>query len=170
MRWSPVGLFRFSALTFNGHRIHYDGGWTRRIEGHRAPVVHGPLNLIGMLDYWRDRCKDGGGPVDQPPSRISYRTWAPLYAGDEYSIQALGDWASSQNAKEKIQTAREITRAEEEAAGAAAKRWDVAVQRGDTRCMTGNVYASVPPPPGGLGLPRGLPKQLPGPGIPKVWS
>ncbi|KAK8076107.1 hypothetical protein PG994_003379 [Apiospora phragmitis] len=57
LRWSPVGLFRFSALTFNGHKIHYDGSWTRSVENHPSCVVHGPLNLISMLDYWRDVSK-----------------------------------------------------------------------------------------------------------------
>lgn len=36
-------LFRYSALTFNGHRIHYDADYCRDVEGYAAPVVHGPL-------------------------------------------------------------------------------------------------------------------------------
>ncbi|KAL6884750.1 hypothetical protein GGI43DRAFT_419303 [Trichoderma evansii] len=54
MSWSLVALFRFSALTFNAHRIHYDGAWSQGVENHPGLVVHGPLNLINMLDYWRD--------------------------------------------------------------------------------------------------------------------
>ena len=80
-RWSPVGLFRFSALTFNGHMIHYNEDWTRRVEGHPAEVVHGPLNLINILDYWRD--VHGKGAM---PSEIKYRATSPLYAGDSYQI------------------------------------------------------------------------------------
>ena len=48
---TPVSLFRFSALTFNAHKIHYSTEWCRDVEGHRGAVVHGPLNLINMLDY-----------------------------------------------------------------------------------------------------------------------
>src|SRR5271168_4480777 len=51
---TPVSLFRFSALTFNGHKIHYSKEWCQQVEGHRDIVVHGPLNLINMLDFWRD--------------------------------------------------------------------------------------------------------------------
>ncbi|KAL3428361.1 hypothetical protein PVAG01_01870 [Phlyctema vagabunda] len=80
---SPVSLFRFSALTFNGHKIHYSKEWCRDVEGHRDLVVHGPLNLINMLDLWRDHHK-----IDdtQPPESISYRATAPLYAGEPYRI------------------------------------------------------------------------------------
>ena len=41
----PVLLFRFSALTFNSHRIHYDRPWATEIEGYPGLVVHGPLDL-----------------------------------------------------------------------------------------------------------------------------
>lgn len=84
LRWSPVGLFRFSALTFNGHKIHYDESWTRSVESHPAQVVHGPLNLISMLDYWRDV----HGPAGV--GKISYRAMSPLYAGDTYHIRTSG--------------------------------------------------------------------------------
>ena len=36
-------LFRYSALTFNGHRIHYDLAYAREVEGYPGLVVHGPL-------------------------------------------------------------------------------------------------------------------------------
>lgn len=39
----PVLLFRYSALTMNGHRIHYDGDYTRNVEGYPGLVVQGPL-------------------------------------------------------------------------------------------------------------------------------
>ena len=87
LRWSPVALFRFSALTFNGHKIHYNEDWTRRVEGHPGLVVHGPLNLISMLDYWRD-------VHGSSPAGITYRAMSPLYAGERYQI------SSKQNDKE----------------------------------------------------------------------
>jgi 3-methylfumaryl-CoA hydratase len=36
-------LFRFSALTYNAHRVHYDRNYATRVEGYRGLVVHGPL-------------------------------------------------------------------------------------------------------------------------------
>ncbi|OAA56999.1 hypothetical protein SPI_07380 [Niveomyces insectorum RCEF 264] len=79
-----VGLFRFSALTFNGHLIHYNEGWARNVEGHAGEVVHGPLNLINVLDYWRDI--HGHGELSLP-KEISYRATSPIYAGEEYSLK-----------------------------------------------------------------------------------
>lgn len=78
---SAVDLFRFSALTFNAHKIHYSRPWCREVEGHREIVVHGPLNLINMLDFWRDTRGQGDGEV---PKSIRYRATAPFYAGEKY--------------------------------------------------------------------------------------
>ena len=74
-------LFRFSALTFNGHKIHYNLEWCREVEGHRGLVVHGPLNLINMVNLWRD--VKGGDAI---PRKITYRATSPLYAGEKYRI------------------------------------------------------------------------------------
>lgn len=96
---SPVTLFRFSALTFNPHKIHYSLPWARDIEGHRDIVVHGPLNLISILDLWRDtQGNTVGDPTAVIPRSISYRATSPLYAGDEYNIvlQEQGDMAKVQ--------------------------------------------------------------------------
>ena len=79
---TPVSLFRFSALTFNAHMIHYSQPWCREVEGHREIVVHGPLNLINMLDFWRD-ARGHQGEYDVPKS-IRYRATAPIYAGEPY--------------------------------------------------------------------------------------
>ena len=50
----PILLFRFSALTFNSHRIHYDHQWAMGVEGYPALVVHGPLTSALLLDFARD--------------------------------------------------------------------------------------------------------------------
>jgi 3-methylfumaryl-CoA hydratase len=50
----PVLLFRFSALTFNSHRIHYDRTWAMETEGYPGLVVHGPLTTALLLDFARD--------------------------------------------------------------------------------------------------------------------
>ncbi len=46
-------LFRFSALTFNGHRIHYDREYCTEVEGYPGLVVHGPLMVVLLLDLLR---------------------------------------------------------------------------------------------------------------------
>jgi 3-methylfumaryl-CoA hydratase len=50
----PVLLFRFSALTFNSHRIHYDRTWAMNVEGYPGLVVHGPLTTTLLIDFARD--------------------------------------------------------------------------------------------------------------------
>ncbi|ORY18259.1 hypothetical protein BCR34DRAFT_583173 [Clohesyomyces aquaticus] len=81
---TPVSLFRFSALTFNAHKIHYSRDWCRAVEGHRDCVVHGPLNLINILDLWRDKVR--GGREGVLPVTIKYRAKSPLYVGEKYRI------------------------------------------------------------------------------------
>ncbi|OQE45880.1 hypothetical protein PENCOP_c001G08011 [Penicillium coprophilum] len=83
---TPVTLFRFSALTFNPHKIHYSLPWARDVEGHRDIVVHGPLNLISILDLWRDTRQNSMDSTLDIPERITYRATSPLYAGEEYRI------------------------------------------------------------------------------------
>jgi 3-methylfumaryl-CoA hydratase len=46
----PVLLFRYSALTFNGHRIHYDRSYTTEIEGYPGLIVHGPLIATMLME------------------------------------------------------------------------------------------------------------------------
>ena len=50
----PILLFRFSALTFNSHRIHYDRRWAMETEGYPGLVVHGPLTSTLLIDFARD--------------------------------------------------------------------------------------------------------------------
>ncbi|OJD12438.1 hypothetical protein AJ78_06971 [Emergomyces pasteurianus Ep9510] len=90
---SAVTLFRFSALTFNGHKIHYSLPWAQNVEGHLGLVVHGPLNLISVLDLWRDVRETQKGQQESNveeeiivPESIVYRATSPLYAEEEYKI------------------------------------------------------------------------------------
>ena len=57
-RWIPdaVLLFRFSALTFNSHRIHYDRAWAMDVEGYPELVVHGPL-IVHSPPRFRPRAR-----------------------------------------------------------------------------------------------------------------
>ena len=77
---TPVSLFRFSALTFNGHMLHYSRPWCRNVEGHKDLVVHGPLNLVNMLDFWRDSNENDY----MIPQSLHYRATAPFYADEQY--------------------------------------------------------------------------------------
>ena len=49
----PVLLFRYSALTFNGHRIHYDRSYVTGVEGYPGLIVHGPLIATLLVDLLR---------------------------------------------------------------------------------------------------------------------
>ena len=71
---SEVTLFRYSALTFNSHRIHYDRPYATEVEGYQGLVVHGPLTATLLADAAR---RHGGRPVRS----IEFRARAPLFAG-----------------------------------------------------------------------------------------
>lgn len=66
-------LFRFSALTYNGHRIHYDREYARDVEGYPGLVTHGPLQALAMAEAAR--------VVDSTPGLRSfdYRMVSPLF-------------------------------------------------------------------------------------------
>lgn len=70
---SPVALFRFSALTFNGHRIHYDRDYAIGIEGYPGLVVHGPFIALSLLEAARRRF------AGKRIARFSFRSLAPLF-------------------------------------------------------------------------------------------
>src|SRR6185437_4594407 len=53
IRPDPVLLFRYSAVTFNSHRIHYDHPYATRVEGYPGLVVHGPLIATLLVDLFR---------------------------------------------------------------------------------------------------------------------
>jgi 3-methylfumaryl-CoA hydratase len=54
----PVLLFRYSALTFNGHRIHYDRKYVTEVEGYPGLIVHGPMVATMLLDLLRHKLPD----------------------------------------------------------------------------------------------------------------
>lgn len=76
----PVLLFRFSALTFNGHRIHYDRAYATGAEKYPGLVVHGPLQAILMFDAALRRAPH------RTPARFSFRGVRPLFDLDEVRI------------------------------------------------------------------------------------
>jgi 3-methylfumaryl-CoA hydratase len=79
----PVLLFRFSALTYNAHRIHYDLPYARA-EGYPGLVVHGPLQALLMADLARA----------SRPAEYSYRLVAPLYDDQGLIVSAWPDGAA----------------------------------------------------------------------------
>ena len=78
----PVLLFRYSALTFNGHRIHYDRDYVTKVEGYPGLVFHGPLQASFIVEL---AAKLHGGT---PPKKLSYRGVQPLFEGSEFSVNA----------------------------------------------------------------------------------
>lgn len=81
--WRPteVDLFRFSAATFNSHRIHYDLPYATNVEGYPGLVVHGPLTACRLYGH----CRRVSGAS---PSRWSFRAAAPLFCGRPILITA----------------------------------------------------------------------------------
>lgn len=77
-------LFRFSALTFNTHRIHYDRGWCA-VEGYDGLVVHGPLQALMMGELRRRR---GASLVG---TRVAYRNVAPMVGIQTLAVLAGED-------------------------------------------------------------------------------
>jgi 3-methylfumaryl-CoA hydratase len=77
-----VLLFRYSALTFNGHRIHYDRDYVTRVEGYPGLIFHGPMQAALLVEF---AAKLRGGRV---PNKFSYRGVQPLFEGSEFSVNA----------------------------------------------------------------------------------
>lgn len=70
LSFSSTLLFRYSALTFNGHRIHYDPDYARGVEGYAGLVVHGPL----LAQHLMLMAEDLVGPLAQ----FAFRAESPL--------------------------------------------------------------------------------------------
>jgi 3-methylfumaryl-CoA hydratase len=81
----PVTLFRFSALTANSHRIHYDRPYATAVEGYPGLVVHGPLLALLMAGLAaRHR-------PDRPVASMQYRFARPVFAGDPVVVTGRPD-------------------------------------------------------------------------------
>lgn len=79
---SPTLLFRYSALTFNGHRIHYDRPYAMTEEGYPGLVVHGPLQA-SLLIRLATRCRGG-----TPPASFAFRGVSPAFDGQLLGLNA----------------------------------------------------------------------------------
>ncbi|KUF10448.1 FAS1-like dehydratase domain-containing protein [Pseudoponticoccus marisrubri] len=104
---TQVMLFRYSALTFNGHRIHYDVDYARQVEGYEGLVFHGPLTATLLADL-------ATRSLGQPLRRFSFRGTAPLAGMAPFTIAgrrveggmdlwaARGDGAQAMQAEARV--------------------------------------------------------------------
>ena len=76
---TPTLLFRYSAVTFNGHRIHYDEPYAREVEGYPGLVVHGPMQATLLLNM-------AARAHGTRRLRLEYRGVAPAIAGSNLRL------------------------------------------------------------------------------------
>jgi len=77
---NDVLLFRYSALTFNGHRIHYDRKYVTEVEGYPGLIVHGPLIATLLLDLLRRQ------QPDAVVKRFSFKALRPTFDLNAFSV------------------------------------------------------------------------------------
>jgi 3-methylfumaryl-CoA hydratase len=84
---SPTLLFRFSALTYNAHRIHYDRDYAMHVEGYPGLLTHGPLQALAMAEAARA----AGYRGDQDDGRLhfDYRLTSPLFDYQGMMVSAV---------------------------------------------------------------------------------
>ena len=88
-------LFRYSALTFNGHRIHYDIDFCRDQEGYPGLVFHGPLTATMLLELAMAQ------NPNQLPETYEFRAYSPLFDNEPFTLNGKMDgskaimWASN---------------------------------------------------------------------------
>jgi 3-methylfumaryl-CoA hydratase len=78
----PVMLFRFSALTFNGHRIHYDLPYVTGTEGYPGLIVNGNLSTLMMFELAREH-------APRPLVRFASRNVSPLFVGHPLHVGGM---------------------------------------------------------------------------------
>ncbi len=75
-----IVLFRYSALTFNAHRIHYDRGYVHDVEGYPGLLVHGPLLATLLLDELH--CRHPGRALRE----FAFRALAPVFDSETFRL------------------------------------------------------------------------------------
>jgi 3-methylfumaryl-CoA hydratase len=88
---SPTLLFRFSALTYNAHRIHYDRDFARDVEGYPGLLTHGPLQALAMAEAARasGRARDGEAAASRGERFFDYRLVSPLFDHQGLIVSAV---------------------------------------------------------------------------------
>ena len=79
VRAGEAVLFRYSALIFNAHRIHYDIDYCRDVEGYPGLIVHGPLQTTLLLDLCRRH-------DPRPVRRLEYRAMHPVFHQELFTV------------------------------------------------------------------------------------
>lgn len=74
-------LFRYSAVTFNAHKIHYDYPYATEVEGYPALIVHGQLIATFLLDNWQRN-----NPNDTV-TQFSFKAMSPLFCGETFKAE-----------------------------------------------------------------------------------
>ena len=97
-------LFRYSALTFNGHRIHYDRRYATEVEGYPGLVVHGPLIATLLLDLL-DRSLPNA-----KVNRFEFRAVSPLYDTAPFTVCGNANRLWAQNASGALAMEAQIKR------------------------------------------------------------
>ena len=105
----PVQLFRFSALTFNAHRIHYDREYATRVEGYPGLVVHGPFIATLLLDLLNRQ--EPGATI----RRFTFKAVGPLFDTHRFELCGRPDgarkfalWARNQEGALAMEASAEI--------------------------------------------------------------
>ncbi|WP_417722328.1 FAS1-like dehydratase domain-containing protein [Salipiger sp.] len=84
---TPVLLFRYSALTFNGHRIHYDQPYVTGEEGYPGLIIHGPIQATMLAQYAADL-------RGAAPARFTFRSLSPIFDTADFTLNAGDDGAA----------------------------------------------------------------------------
>lgn len=79
---SAALLFRYSALTFNGHRIHYDNPYVKAEEGYPGLIVHGPLQATQLVQFAET-------VRGARPATFDFRSLSPLFDIADYTLNAV---------------------------------------------------------------------------------
>ena len=98
IRLDAITLFRYSALTFNNHRIHYDLKYCREVEGYPGLVVHGPLIATLLVDFAKNINKN------KRIRKFAFKAVSPIFDTDSFKIASKNVseseavvWAESKN-------------------------------------------------------------------------
>jgi 3-methylfumaryl-CoA hydratase len=105
----PVLLFRYSALTGNGHRIHYDRPYATQVEGYPGLVVHGPLIATLLIDLLRRQLPQA------TICRFAFKAVSPLFDIHRFTVCGRADgpqqfslWARNHEGRLAMQAGAEI--------------------------------------------------------------
>ncbi|WP_269581148.1 FAS1-like dehydratase domain-containing protein [Roseibium sp. Sym1] len=93
---SAAYLFRYSAMTFNGHRIHYDKDYVREVEGYPGLIVHGPLQATLLCQFAADL-------KGRRPDRFGFRSIGTIFDTGDFTVNA----SEGENGSLRLWTAQE---------------------------------------------------------------